>query len=438
MNIDLNPDPEKPANVLLVDDNPTNLKVLAAALQGQGWRILMATDGESAIEQAEYVHPDLVLLDIMMPGIDGFETCRRLKENALLVDVPVIFMSALSEADKKVKGLEMGAVDYVTKPFQQDEVVARVKLHLQLASLRHNLEQQVQDRTLALTRSIQQLQQTQLQLVQSEKMSTLGQLVAGVGHEINNPINFLSGNLSHIDEYTQDLFHLLNLYGEKLPEPGEEITHLLEDIDIDYVREDMPKLVRSMKEGVNRLRDISSSLRTFARSDSTSKVEFQVHEGIESTLMLLRHRLKPDENHPEVQVLKNYAELPLIYCYPGPLNQVFMNLIANALDAFDDLNHDRSYEEISQQPNILSIATSMDAAQDTITIRIQDNGLGIPLEIQSRIFEESFTTKPVGKGTGLGLAICYQIVVEKHGGQLTCQSTPSVSTEFAVTLPIHK
>ena len=433
----MNTDQEKPASVLLVDDNPTNLKVLAAALQGQGWKILMATDGESAIEQAEYVHPDLVLLDIMMPGIDGFETCRRFKSNALLVDVPIIFMSALSEADKKVKGLELGAVDYVTKPFQQDEVVARVKLHLQLSSLRHNLEHQVQDRTLALTRSIQQLQQTQLQLVQSEKMSTLGQLVAGIGHEINNPINFLSGNLSHIDEYTQDLFHLLSLYGEKLPDPGEDITNLLEDIDIDYVREDMPKLVRSMKEGVNRLRDISSSLRTFARSDSTSKVEFQVHEGIESTLMLLRHRLKPDERHPEVQVLKNYSELPLIYCYPGPLNQVFMNLIANALDAFDDLNHDRSYEEISKQPNLLSITTVIDPSQDTVTIRIQDNGSGIPPEIQSRIFEESFTTKPVGKGTGLGLAICYQIVVEKHGGQLTCCSTPSVSTEFAVTLPIH-
>ena len=427
---------ERLINVLLVDDNPTNLKVLAAALQGQGWRILMATDGESAIEQAEYVHPDLVLLDIMMPGIDGFETCRRLKANSLLVDVPIIFMTALSESDKKVKGLELGAVDYVTKPFQQDEVVARVKLHLQLSFLRHNLEHQVQERTLALTQSLQQLQQTQLQLVQSEKMSTLGQLVAGVGHEINNPINFLSGNLSHIDGYTQDLFHLLNLYSEKLPNPGADITELLEDIDLEYVQEDMPKLVRSMKEGVNRLRDISSSLRTFARSDSASKVEFQMHEGIESTLMLLRHRLKPDEHHPEVQILKNYGDLPQIHCYPGPLNQVFMNLIANALDAFDDMNQGRSYEEISANPNVLSIATTVSSSKDSVTIRIKDNGLGIPPEVQARIFEESFTTKPVGKGTGLGLAICYQIVVEKHGGQLTCSSTPAVSTEFVVTLPI--
>jgi signal transduction histidine kinase len=427
---------DKLINVLLVDDNPTNLRVLAAALQGQGWRILMATDGESAIEQAEYVHPDLVLLDIMMPGIDGFETCQRLKSNSSLVDVPIIFMTALSESDQKVKGLELGAVDYITKPFQQNEVIARVKLHLQLSSLRHNLEQQVQERTLALTQSIQQLQQAQLQLVQSEKMSTLGQLVAGVGHEINNPINFLSGNLSHIDEYTQDLFHLLNLYIEKLPNPGDDIAELLEDIDLDYVREDMPKLVRSMKEGVNRLRDISSSLRTFARSDSTSKVEFQMHEGIESTLMLLRHRLKPDENHPEIQILKNYGDLPRIRCYPGPLNQVFMNLIANALDAFDDMNHDRSYEEIAANPNILSITTAVNTSKDLVTIRIQDNGLGMSSEVQSRIFEENFTTKPVGKGTGLGLAICYQIVVEKHGGQLTCSSVPTVSTEFVISLPV--
>lgn len=426
---------EKPTHILLVDDNPTNLKVLSEALQGQGWKTLMATDGESAIEQAEYIQPDLILLDVMMPGIDGFETCQRLKACPQVQGIPVIFMTALSEATNKVKGLELGAVDYITKPFQQEEVIARIKLHLQLSHLRSNLEQQVEERTAALSHSVQRLQQTQLQLVQSEKMSTLGQLVAGIGHEINNPVNFLSGNLMHVQDYTQALFHLLSLYQEKLPNPDDEIVELLEDIDLDYVREDLPKLFKSMDEGVHRLLDISSSLRTFARSDMT-KVKFQVHEGIESTLMLLKHRLKADEHHPEVQILRQYADLPPISCYPGPLNQVFMNLVANALDAFEDYNRDRTYLELLAKPNVITITTAIAPSGDQATIRVQDNGPGMPADVKARIFEESFTTKPVGKGTGLGLAISHQIVVNKHCGQLTCVSFPGQGTEFAITLPI--
>jgi signal transduction histidine kinase len=204
---------------------------------------------------------------------------------------------------------------------------------------------------------------------------------------------------------------------------------------LDYVREDLPKLFKSMDEGVHRLLDISSSLRTFARSDMT-KVKFQVHEGIESTLMLLKHRLKADEHHPEVQILRQYADLPPISCYPGPLNQVFMNLVANALDAFEDYNRDRTYLELLAKPNVITITTAIAPSGDQATIRVQDNGPGMPADVKARIFEESFTTKPVGKGTGLGLAISHQIVVNKHCGQLTCVSFPGQGTEFAITLPI--
>ncbi len=451
------------SRILLVDDNPTNLKVLAEAIRGQGWMTLVAADGESAIEQADYAHPDLILLDVMMPGMNGFETCQHLQARASTQAIPVIFMTALSDAVDKVKGLELGAVDYITKPFQQEEVIARIKLHLKLSKLAQALEQKneslqqkivqqaeteaqlqqlaqelerrVDERTAALTDSMQKLGQTQLQLIQSEKMSTLGELISGIGHEINNPINFISGNLLHVTDYTRDLLNLLNLYQAKLQNPDPELIDLTQEIDLDYLIEDVPNLLVSMQEGINRLRDISLSLRTFARSDISAKTEFQIHEGIESTLMLLKHRTKACDRHPEIQVIKRFGDLPPIRCYPGQLNQVFMNIIANAIDAIEDTIHGLSYQEIGASTNIL-ITTTVSASKDQITIQIKDSGAGMPPEIQSHIFEPSFTTKPVGKGTGLGLPISRQIIVEKHGGMIDCVSELGTGTEFFITLPI--
>ncbi|MDF5711121.1 MAG: response regulator [Nostoc sp. S4] len=426
----------QPVRILLVDDNPNNLKVLSEAIQGCGWKALMATDGESAIEQTEYAKPDIILLDVMMPGLDGFETCRRLKANAITQNIPVIFMTALSDATDKVKGLEIGAVDYITKPFQQEEVIARLKLHLKISHLTRTLEQKVQERTTELTQSLQQLQQTQLQLIQSEKMSTLGELVAGIGHEINNPIGFINGNCFHIEEYIKDLLHLVNLQQQKLLHPDLEIEELLAEIDLEYLVEDLPKLLQSMRQGISRLKDISLSLRTFARSDISSKIEFQIHEGIDSTLMLLKHRLKDQGNRPQIEVIIKYGDLPLISCYPGQMNQVFMNIIANAIDAFDDLYQNYSEQEIAAAlPNTITITTSVEHLQQTVTICIEDNALGMPPEVQAKIFEPSFTTKPVGKGTGLGLAISYQIIVDKHNGQINCFSSYGKGTKFIITIP---
>ncbi|MBD2499596.1 hybrid sensor histidine kinase/response regulator [Anabaena azotica] len=426
----------RPVHILLVDDNPNNLKVLSEAIQGYGWKALMATDGESAIEQTEYANPDLILLDVMMPGIDGFETCRRLKVNPITENIPVIFMTALAEAKDKVRGLEMGAVDYITKPFQQEEVIARLKLHLKISHLTRTLEESVQKRTAELTQSLQQLKQTQLQLIQSEKMSILGQLVAGIGHEINNPIGFIAGSLSHIEEYTKGLLELIDLQQQKLPESDPEIEDLIAEIDLEYIHEDLPKLIKSMNQGINRLKDISLSLRTFARADIASQVEFQIHEGIDSTLMLLKHRLKGEGNSPEIKVVKEYGNLPPISCYPGQLNQVFMNIVANAIDAFDEPKYENYQEIIAPNQPTIHITTSVDSQRENVTICIQDNGCGMPLEVQARIFEQSFTTKPVGKGTGLGLAISYEIIVNKHSGQISCSSTPGVGTQFMISLPI--
>ncbi|NES97164.1 MAG: response regulator [Desertifilum sp. SIO1I2] len=421
--------------ILLVDDNPNNLKVLAEAISTCGWKALMATDGESAIEQSEYAQPDLILLDVMMPGLDGFETCRRLKKSQVTQPIPVIFMTALSESTDKVKGLEIGAVDYITKPFQQEEVLARLKLHLKISHLTRTLEQRVEERTKELSQSLEQLQSTQLQLIQSEKMSTLGQLVAGIGHEINNPIGFIVGNLTHIKEYTHGLLRLVDLQQKKLPEIDSEVADLIEEIDLEYLIEDLPNLLQSMQQGIIRLQEISLSLRTFARADIASKVAFQIHEGIDSTLMLLKHRLKANAERPEIQVIKKYSSLEPVQCYPGQLNQVFMNLIANAIDAFDQCHLGGICRESSKLPT-LTLITLTDAQENSIRIHIKDNGSGIAPEIQARIFDPAFTTKPVGKGTGLGLAISYQIIVDKHQGKIQCLSSPGEGTEFIVTLPL--
>jgi signal transduction histidine kinase len=425
---------DSPLRILLVDDTPTNLKVLAEALHGQGWKTLMAADGESAIEQVEYLRPDLILLDVMMPGIDGFETCRRLKANPDTQDIPVIFMTALSDTVDKVRGLELGAVDYVTKPFQHEEVIARTKLHLRLSQLTYKLEQEVQSRTEALSSSLQQLQQTQLQLVQSEKMSTLGQLVAGIGHEINNPIGFINGNLKYVQEYANDVFRLLALYQAKLPNPDAELADLIDEIDLPYLIGDMPQMLGSMKEGVSRLQEISLSLRTFARSDTATMVDYQVEDGLNSTLMLLGHRLKADDRRPAIQIIKDFQKTPKVRCYAGQLNQVFMNLFANAIDALDDVNEGKSYQELEAIPNQITVTTELKGKE--LVIRIGDNGIGIDAQIREKIFEPSFTTKAVGKGTGLGLPISQQIIEAKHKGKLDCFSEVGKGTEFVITLPI--
>ena len=413
--------------ILIVDDNPTNLSVLSAALKAAGYKVRMAVDGEDALAQVTRHRPELILLDIEMPKMDGFETCRRLQANPATQAIPVIFMTALADTENKVKGLSLGAVDYITKPFEEAEVLARVKVHWRLKRLTESLEQQVGDRTLAL-------QQAQLQLVQQEKLSALGQLVAGVAHEINNPIGCIVGNVNAAQDYIKDLLNLIALYRAKFPQPGKEIEDELEALDLEYVREDLPKLIQAMKDGGDRIKSISQSLRTFSRADSDIKQPFNIHEGIDSTILILRHRLKANDYRPAIKVVTNYGQLPKIACFPGQLNQVFMNILANAIDAIDESNHGRSFAEIQANPNQITIRTMVESEQ--VKIAIADNGKGIPEDVKPRIFDHLFTTKNVGKGTGLGLAIARQIIVEKHGGRLEVNSTPGQGAEFAISIPV--
>ncbi|MBW4470792.1 MAG: hybrid sensor histidine kinase/response regulator [Stenomitos rutilans HA7619-LM2] len=423
--------------ILVVDDTPANLSVLAEALGDAGFEVAIATDGERAIKQATISQPDLILLDVMMPGIDGFETCRYLKDSSLTDDIPVIFMTALSDTTDKVRGFNLGAVDYVTKPFQEAELLARVTTQLKLRHLHQTLEQQVEQRTAELQKALQQVQQSQVQLVQSEKMAVLGQLVAGVAHEINNPVNFIHGNLAHVQGYADDILSFVQLYQQHSATAAPELQKAAAHLDLEFIQEDLPKTLTSMKMGTQRICEIVRSLRNFSRLDEAECKAVDLHEGINSTLLILQHRLKSTSDHPEIHVRREYGQLPPVECYAGSLNQVFMNILANAIDALEELSAKRTYPEDQHHPSQITIRTTAIDAQ-WVQIAIADNGTGIPKALQARIFEPFFTTKAIGKGTGMGMSISHQIIAEKHQGKLICLSTPEQGTEFIIQIPIRQ
>ncbi|MBD2436312.1 response regulator [Nostoc sp. FACHB-110] len=429
--------------ILIVDDNPTNLKVLSQAIASSGWEILIATDGQGAIEQAEYAHPDLILLDVIMPDIDGFQTCAELKQNPVTKNIPVIFLSALNDKFDKVQGLLIGGVDYITKPFQVEEVLARIQVHLKLNFLTKQLEAQnqqldrrVEERTQELTQALNELKKSQLQLIQKEKLSTLGQLVAGVAHEINNPLGFVTGNFEFINNYLNALLNHLSLYQQCYPNPDIAITKNAKLIELAQIVEDIPQIISSINLGLDRIIKISDSLRNVSRTDTSQKIEFDIHECIESTLIILSHRFKRNKLREDIEVIKDYGRLPLIEGYPEQINQVLMNIIANAIDAFDESAQTVDNQTKTKNKQQIVIKTLYEPEQGLAIIGIKDNGLGIPPEIQTRIFEQFFTTKPLGKGTGLGLSISQHIIEEKHHGKLKLFSTLGESTEFLIEIPV--
>ncbi|MEH2000482.1 MAG: hybrid sensor histidine kinase/response regulator [Nostoc sp.] len=411
--------------VLVVDDNPANLQVLSSFLDQSRFEVWATRSGEKAIQKLDGDHlPDLILLDIMMPGIDGFETCKHLKSDPRIQDIPIIFMTALSDTANKVKGLQMGAVDYITKPFQYEEVLVRIEHQLKLRNL-----------TKSLIAKNAELQQAQTQLIQAEKVATLGHLAAGIAHEVNNPINFIAGNLNFVEQYVEEVVDLLKLYQKYLPDPPVEIQNAIKTKDISFLLDDLFKIIQSMQVGTDRVTEIVSSLNKFSRHRETGKKLANLHEGLESTLLILGHRFKVNGHYRAIKIIKQYGELPPVDCYPGEINQVFMNLICNALDAIEDIQKNQDFQESSKYTGVIRIQT--ESIEERVILRISDNGSGISEADRTKIFDAFYTTKAIGKGTGLGLSITHQIVVNNHRGKLTCHSTQGEGTEFMIELPIR-
>jgi PAS domain S-box-containing protein len=601
------PYPPSKESILIVDDTPANLQLLAQLLSEQGYKVRMAQDGTMALLSVESSPPDLILLDIRMPELNGYEVCSKLKASSFTKDIPIIFISALNEVFDKVKAFEVGGVDYITKPFQSQEVLVRVEhqLHIRrlsqqllernaqletvnltlkdeiqerqqveelLCSTLESLEVKVEERTAELTKINESLQAeiaerfqaeselrkslkdlsdlkfaldeaailaltdaqgiityvnnkfcelsqysreellgkthriinsgyhpqeffkdlwatistgkvwkgeiknrakdgtyywvntvivpflddqgkpfqylairfditerklTQLKLIHTEKMSSLGQLIASVAHEINNPVNFIGANLSHVDNYMQDLLALIDLYQQGYVRSSPEIQDKIEEMDLDFLIEDLPKILSSMKMGTERIYEIVLTLRNFSRLDEAQMKPVNIHEGIDSSLLILRDRLKEKPDHQAISIIKEYENLPLVECYAGQLNQVFMNILSNAIDALRQPDPDDSQEVIKTHIPTITIHTEVKNS-NWVEISIQDNGRGMTESVLARLFDPFFTTKEVGKGTGLGLSISYQIVVEKHGGKLQCISAPGQGAKFLIEIPIRQ
>ncbi|MFP4007040.1 MAG: ATP-binding protein [Spirulinaceae cyanobacterium] len=399
--------------------------------------------------EAAYIHSLLIVLSVTIAALPcAFWLSRRLL-NPLYRLTQLTYNLPDKLVDRtEIPWFETGVteINALLKNFQAMAIALQDKFQ-EIKTANETLENRVTERTQALQASeaqlrekAQQLQtaltnlrQTQTQLVQTEKMSSLGQLVAGIAHEINNPVNFVFGNLTHAKDYIRDLLELIELYQDQYPHPTPEIADEIEAIDLEFVRQDLPKMLNSMTVGAERIRDIIISLRNFSRLDEASIKAVNIHEGIETTLMILHNRLKSKPDYPGIHIVKEYSQLPDIECYPGELNQVFMNLIANAIDALEEAWEKHDAQSQAFRP-LLRLQTHCIDSQ-WVTIHIIDNGLGISADKQPRLFDPFFTTKPIGKGTGLGLSISYQIVVERHQGHLSCHSQPGEGTEFVIKIP---
>ncbi len=386
------------------------------------------SDPTLAITTAIDIAPTIILQDLVMPDVDGLMLLRWFRLNPATKDIPMIVLSCKEDAHLKAEAFTHGANDYLIKLPDAIELVARIRYHSQayqnLKALRATslaAQQQAQQ----LTQSLNQVQEMQTQIIQSEKMTGLGRMVAGIAHEINNPINFIHGNVKHLGEYMEDLLKLIHLYQTTYPEPTQDIKTLSQDIDIAFLGQDLPKLMHSMKFGSERIRNIVISLRNFSRLDESEKKSASLEHGIDSTLMLLGHRLKTEDGTSRITIKRDYHNTPNLDCYPAQLNQVFMHILNNAIDALDS-------SSVNSDP---AITISTQHFNHHIEIQIQDNGCGIPVDLHDRIFEPFFTTKPIHQGTGLGLAISYKII-QHHQGSITVQSSVGSGSTFTLKLPI--
>lgn len=329
-------------------------------------------------------------------------------------------------------GLNAVVTQYQTESEAEQRIILVQQAELYQQSCEATAIAQAQ--TQQLEQSLAALHQLQAQVIQSEKMSSLGQLVAGIAHEINNPVNFIHGNLTHLENYTQDLLHLIYLYQQQSLLPAGKIEAEIDIIDLDFVVDDLPKILASMRIGAERIREIVRSLRTFSRLDEAELKSVDLHDSIDSTLMILQHRLNTTSDGSAIQVIKHYGELPLIECYAGLLNQAFMNILVNAIDALENC---QIAKDRSPLPKTITLRTKLLNAQ-TVLIQVVDNGSGMTEQVKAKLFDPFFTTKEVGQGTGLGLSVSHQIITKRHNGEIKCFSKLGQGAKFQIKLPVSQ
>ena len=338
---------------------------------------------------------------------------------------------ALEQSENLAAELEFKVVERTKALATTNKVLkSEVQKHIQTEDALRQSQVEMQEFTETLAVTLDELQQTQAQLIQSEKMSSLGEMVAGIAHEINNPINYVYGNLQYLDEYTGALLKLIKMYQANLVPVPPEILQLMDDIDLEFIYEDLPKIFVSMKDGSERIQNLVLSLRNFSRLDEAPQKQVNIHEGIESTLLLLKQKIERNPGEEPVEIITDFDDLPLIECHPSQLNQVFMNLLSNAID---ELN--KEYKGNPEHLGQICVMTRR-IGVNLIRVTIADDGSGIPEEIREKLFDPFFTTKPIGEGTGLGLSICYQIIVEKHGGKIWCEQNFPRGAKFVCEIPI--
>lgn len=412
-------------NIIVIDDTPQNLELLEDILSYKENVVRPFINGSQAIKSAKLNKPDVILLDIMMPDMDGFEVCKLFKEENDLKEIPIIFISAKGEIQDKVKAFKSGGVDYITKPFQMDEVIARVETHYKLKISQTELEKKNE----ILQNTLTELTLMQNQLIQSEKMGSIGTLTAGLAHEMNNPINAINSSSITVHRLFQQISKILGLL-EFLPSDSNhkilsEINEAKNEIELSEDVQIINELLSVIKNGADKTTAIIDSLKRYTHINNNDKEKANIHDSIETTLALLDHRTKNN-----ITIEKNYGNIPEIPCYPGKLNQVFMNVLVNSIDAIFD-------RKKFEGKGVISISTSIENNDEGefLKMRFQDNGIGFPNDILNRIFEPFFTTKKVGSGTGLGMSISHNII-KNHGGEIKIFSEVNKGTVVTIYIPV--
>ncbi len=408
--------------ILAIADTMT-FEIIQELLSGKGHQVRFAPNTREGMDLARQISPDLVICDGTSPEIEWLDVCRLLNGDRELASVYVILLAAPDQFD--AEKLDVLVDDFVLKPIVKQELLGRVRAGLRSRELRAQLE-----------RSQQELEQSRHQILQSEKMSNLGDLVSGIAHEINNPITFIYSNLTHVQTYVADLSQLLRMYQKQLVNPSQEILHKQQDMDVEFVLDDLLKIVSSMRTGSDRIRQIILSVQEFSRSDQSGWQLFDVSDGLENTLLLLQHRLPAREGRRDIKVVKEYGNLPQIECYAGQLNQAFLNMINYAIDALEEFSQELNELEAINFKPVIWIRTQVIGGQ-RISIEIADNGRAMNEEIIAQIFDPFFVEKPATEARGLGLAISYGIIVEQHKGELKCFFEAGKGTQFRIEIPLR-